>query len=623
LGQFFSAHEDTPLAQSLFDAIAKAIPDNYVDIVIVMPKVWGHSDFGSAGAQSEDQVEMVQDQSKEQLVVVTEDGQGALDELLQTPAPGEEQAEQIAEVLGATIENLLNGQDDSSTTLAAQDGADAQKRQRLRQAVVTILKDLDSEAYGKKERRLLYLALPTLLKLNRSISANTSLTDLLRSLLSSAMKKSDTEEFASYADAYATLLAESIQEVKPALVEGAKNAYNDSYADELGGYLDTLATHPIQTRNVLLNMLYGLDGYDTAYGIATISTLVKNINIIPSMHVAWHYAAWMRAERKAANEEAHAVYQPVSVSVSSKAMGTASANVYEELPGTKVKLTAKPKTGYSFAGWKVLSPAKLKISKNSFVMPGSAVSVCAKFKANEYDVVFKPNGGNGSVKKQHFAYGTKKALAANTFTRDGYTFVGWNTKANGSGKAYKNKQSVKNLASKDGAKVTLYAQWKKAATPAINASAYVQNRDWTLMNANNGVLGTTGKSLRLEAIRVRVTSSISGGVEYRSHLQGSDWEKTWARDGMTSGTTDESRRLEAVQIRLYGKMKNKYDVYYRVYASGYGWMAWAKNGEKAGTQGMKRRAEAVQIALVKKGSKAPGKTYKGIAQAYAKAFVKK
>jgi uncharacterized repeat protein (TIGR02543 family) len=341
------------------------------------------------------------------------------------------------------------------------------------------------------------------------------------------------------------------------------------------------------------------------------------------MHVAWHYAAWMRAERKAANEEAHAVYQPVSVSVASKAMGTASANVYEELPGTKVKLTAKPKTGYSFAGWKVLSPAKLKISKNSFVMPGSAVSVRAKFKANAYNVVFKPNGGKGSVKKQHFAYGTKKALAANTFTRDGYTFVGWNTKANGSGKAYKNKQSVKNLASKDGAKVTLYAQWKKAATPAINASAYVQNKNWLLMNTKNGVLGTAGKSLRLEAIRVRVTSSISGGVEYRSHLQGSDWEKTWARDGMTSGTTDESRRLEAVQIRLYGKMKNKYDVYYRVYASGYGWMAWAKNGEKAGTQGMKRRGEAVQIALVKKGSKAPGKTYKGIAQAYAKAFVKK
>lgn len=623
LGQFFTTHEDTPLAQSLFDIIARAIPDNYVDTVIAMPRAWGHLLYDLSGAQSEGQVDVAQGQSEEQIVVVAEDDQGALDDVLQTPATSEEQAAQIAEVLGATIENLLDGKDDSDVALAAQDEADAQKRQRLRRAVVTILKDLASKTYGGRERRLLYLSLPTLLNVNVSVSANTSLTDLLQSLLPMAMKKSDTEEFASFADAYVTLFVENVQEVKPTIMEGAKSAYNDSYADELGGYLDVLAAHPIQARNLLLNTLFGIDGYDTAYGIATVSTLVKHINIIPSMHVAWHYAAWMRAERKAANEAAHTIYQRVSVSTASKAMGTASANVAEELPGTKVTLTAKPKTGYSFAGWKVVSPAKLKITKNRFVMPGSAVSVRANFKANAYNVVFKANGGTGSMKKQGFAYGTKKALAANAFTRDGYTFVGWNTKADGSGKAYKNKQSVKNLASKDGAKVTLYAQWKKAAVPAIDASAYVQNRDWLLINKKNGVLGTTGKSLRLEAIRVRVSSSIAGGVEYRSHLQGNDWEKTWARDGMTSGTTDDARRLEAVQIRLYGKLKKKYDVYYRMYASGYGWMAWAKNGEKAGTQSMSRRGEAVQIALVKKDSKAPGKTYKGITQAYGKAFVKK
>lgn len=625
LGQFFTAHEDTPLAQSLFDTIANAIPDNYVDIVIALPQAWGHSNYDLASGQSEDQADLVQSQSEEQIVVVDEDDQGTLDDSLQITETREEQAAQIAEVLGATIDNLLNGQGDSDASLAAQDGEDAQKRQKLRQAVVTILKDLASETYGGTERMLLYLALPALLKVSVYVSAGTSLTDLLQGLLPLAMKKSDTEEFASFVEAYNTLFAESIQEVKPIFIEGAKNAYNDSYADELGGYLDMLATHPIQTRNVLLNMLYGLDGYDTAYGIAAISTLVKNINIIPSMHVAWHFAAWMRAERKAANEGAHAVYQPVSVSVASKAMGTASANVSEELPGTKVALTAKPKTGYTFAGWKVVSPAKLKITKNSFVMPESAVAVRADFKANAYNVVFKANGGKGSMKKQDFAYGTKKALAANAFTRNSYSFVGWNTKANGSGKAYKNKQSVKNLSSKNGASVTLYAQWKKetTTTATINASAYIQNKDWLLMGTKNGVLGTTGKSLRLEALRLSASSSIAGGVEYRSHLQGSGWEKAWVRDGATSGTVDEGRRLEAVQIRLYGKMKKEFDVYYRVHSRRYGWMAWAKNGEKAGTQGMSRRAEAVQIALLKKGSKAPGKTYKGITQTYAKTFVKK
>ena len=39
-------------------------------------------------------------------------------------------------------------------------------------------------------------------------------------------------------------------------------------------------------------------------------------------------------------------------------------------------------------------------------------------------------------------------------------FNGWNTKKDGSGTKYSNKQSVKNLTSNNGATITLYAQWK-------------------------------------------------------------------------------------------------------------------------------------------------------------------
>lgn len=46
-------------------------------------------------------------------------------------------------------------------------------------------------------------------------------------------------------------------------------------------------------------------------------------------------------------------------------------------------------------------------------------------------------------------------------------------------------------------------------------------------------------------------------------------------------------------------------------------------GRSAGTTGMSRRAEAVQVVLVPKGAKAPGATYKGATQNYAKAFVAK
>ena len=50
---------------------------------------------------------------------------------------------------------------------------------------------------------------------------------------------------------------------------------------------------------------------------------------------------------------------------------------------------------------------------------------------------------------------TATALSANTFTRTGYTFQGWNTKADGTGISYADKASIK--LSSD---MTLYAQWK-------------------------------------------------------------------------------------------------------------------------------------------------------------------
>ena len=57
--------------------------------------------------------------------------------------------------------------------------------------------------------------------------------------------------------------------------------------------------------------------------------------------------------------------------------------------------------------------------------------------------------------------GVKYTLRKNKYVRKGYVFQGWNTRKNGKGTSYKNKGSVKNLTSKNGKTVTLYAQWKK------------------------------------------------------------------------------------------------------------------------------------------------------------------
>ena len=163
-----------------------------------------------------------------------------------------------------------------------------------------------------------------------------------------------------------------------------------------------------------------------------------------------------------------------------------------------------------------------------------------------------------------------------------------------------------------------------AEVPPVSVTAHVQKKGTLAAVSGGAIAGTTGKSLRMESVRLTVDgASAAGGIEYRSHVQRKGWEKTWAKDGAMAGTEGKSRRMEAVQIRLWGDMAEKYDVYYRVHSQRYGWMAWAKNGASAGTQGMSRRTEAIQVVLMEKGDPAPAKNFNGATQTYAKAFVKK
>ena len=75
-------------------------------------------------------------------------------------------------------------------------------------------------------------------------------------------------------------------------------------------------------------------------------------------------------------------------------------------------------------------------------------------KGNEIAITFDPNGGAGSMEPMSVNPGVNNILSSNTFTREGYTFTGWNTKADGTGTAYADKTNI--TTNKN---VTLYAQW--------------------------------------------------------------------------------------------------------------------------------------------------------------------
>ena len=143
----------------------------------------------------------------------------------------------------------------------------------------------------------------------------------------------------------------------------------------------------------------------------------------------------------------------------------------------------------------------------------------------------------------------------------------------------------------------------------IKYQTHVQNIGWQGEKADGEMSGTTGQSLRLEAIKIQLSSSIDGGIVYKTHVQDYGW-LNFVTNGQASGTTGQAKRLEAIQMQLTGNAMNQYDLYYRVHAQNFGWLGWAKNGESAGTAGYSYRLEGIQIVLVPKGGNAPGSTSK-------------
>ncbi len=91
------------------------------------------------------------------------------------------------------------------------------------------------------------------------------------------------------------------------------------------------------------------------------------------------------------------------------------------------------------------------------------LSYSARF-ANGYSVRFEANGGIGDMEIQGFAYGERKNISSNAFSKHGYTFAGWSAAPNSAEIKYYDSESVLDITDalelKPGSMVVLYAQWR-------------------------------------------------------------------------------------------------------------------------------------------------------------------
>jgi uncharacterized protein YjdB len=138
----------------------------------------------------------------------------------------------------------------------------------------------------------------------------------------------------------------------------------------------------------------------------------------------------------------------------------------------------------------------------------------------------------------------------------------------------------------------------------VTMQAHVQDYGW--LPSNGTVIGVTGQSKRIEAIKL-TPSGYNMNIEYSVHVQNIGWTG-YSKNGEVAGTTGKGLRIEAIMIKLSGTDADNYDIYYRAHVQNIGWMDWAKNGDKAGTSGYGYRLEALDIRIVPKGQAAPGST---------------
>ncbi len=211
-------------------------------------------------------------------------------------------------------------------------------------------------------------------------------------------------------------------------------------------------------------------------------------------------------------------------------------------------LPTATRIGYTFDGWHTLEDNGVKVTKDTVMQSVYGETVYAHWNANSYNIRFDGNkASSGSMDVEYILYDETKPLTANAYKKTGYTFAGWNTKADGSGKTYHDEDNVLNLATNG--VITLYAQW------SANHYSVVFDRN----HATGGVVGAVSmiydQSRQLPANGFTRTGYQFDGWNTKADGSGQSYkDKAYVTNLATSGVTT-----------LYAQWKPLTDTRYTVY----------------------------------------------------------
>lgn len=272
-----------------------------------------------------------------------------------------------------------------------------------------------------------------------------------------------------------------------------------------------------------------------------------------------------------------------------------------------VALSAPSRTGYTFSGWYSDQNYKNKVTSIQKGSTGNK-TYYAKWTPNTYTIVYNKNGATGGsmTDTANCAYGKSYTLKKNTYSRMNYTFTGWNTKADGSGKSYKNSASVSNLSSKNGAKITLYAQWEVTkyqityklnggTNHAKNPSTYTYKQAVTLSapSRTGYTFGGWYSDQNYKNKATGIKKGSSGNKTYYAKWTPNKYTIVYNKNGATSGSM--TNTTGCTYGKSYTLKKNAYS------RTGYTFTGWNTKADGSGKTYM--NSASVSNLISKNGGK--------------------
>ena len=214
----------------------------------------------------------------------------------------------------------------------------------------------------------------------------------------------------------------------------------------------------------------------------------------------------------------YAVWQGKTYTVkydSNGGTGSMDDSVFKLATDVRLSSNKFSKENYTFIGWSTSKGGEVTYTNEAKVKDlggeGDIVTLYAVWKSNTYTIKYDSNGGNGFIGESSYNYGNSIKLTKNKFTKDGYTFIGWNTNKDANAALYTDEQEVSGLSGN----ITLYAVWK---VNEYNVNVTVQNGTVDVANKKviekqNGVFNLTPSDSNYKNASVSCTNDQTGIVK--------------------------------------------------------------------------------------------------------------